>query len=178
MMRRTLAAAATLALAVALAGCSADWLLGGDASSAPSPSASEGPTPSPSDSPTPVAEECADLEINRPGSYQLGECGTVTLEGGGIRIEAASIDLLIIRGDRADVTTTGPIGSIEVSGQGNEISAGAADTIQVSGDRNVVLARGPIGSVVVNGSSNTVTSVTSVGPITESGQDNEISVTP
>ena len=147
MTRRILAGLAGAVLALGLAGCSADWLLRDDASGAPTPAESSSPDPEPSlepsESPTAAPDCDGPLVIDLPGTYRLGECDSLVLEGTGIEVEALRIGELVLRGDR-----------------------------------NTVEVRGAIGSVAVRGNFNSVTSQTEIGPITESGQGNDFSVTP
>ena len=141
MMRRTLSAVVGITLLLALAGCTADWLLGSDGSAGPSPTASEEPDPTPSATPSgssgPI-EECADdLVLNRPGTYLLGDCDTLTVEGAGIVVEAASVGHLILRGDDNEVRASGGIGSVIVSGNSNTVTSQTSiGTITESGQNN------------------------------------------
>jgi hypothetical protein len=147
MMRRTLSAVVAVTLVLAVAGCTADWLLGADGSPPPSPTASEDPDPTPSATPSgssgPIEECAGDLVITRPGTYLLGDCDTLTLEGTGIVVEAASVGHLIVRGDDNELRASSGIGSVTVSGNSNTVTSQTSiGTIVESGqDNNIGVAR-------------------------------------
>lgn len=165
--------------AVVLAGCTSNFLIdGGTGTAAPAPTETSA-TPEPSESappPEPVEEfDCDDLLIDRPGNYVLGECGTVTLEGGGIDLAFTSIATLIIRGDGADIAGE-TIGSLELEGQRADISAISIEDLTIRGEQNTIVVDTTIGTVVVNGNENVVSTGEGIqSPVVDNGLLNEIS---
>lgn len=182
-MKRALPApVALLALAltaVVLAGCTSNFLIdGGTGTAAPVPTETSA-TPEPTESappPEPVEEfDCDDVLIDRPGNYVIGECGTVTLEGGGIDLAFTSIETLIINGDGADISGE-TIGSLELEGQRADISAISIEAVSIRGAQNTVVVDTTIGTVVVNGNENVVSTGEGIeSPVVDNGLLNEIS---
>lgn len=164
--------------AVALAGCTSNFLIGdGTGTAAPAPTeTSASPEPTESAPPQPVEEfDCDDILIDRPGNYVLGVCGTVTLEGGGIDLSFTSIETLIIDGDGADIAGE-ELGSVELSGQRADISAISIDDLSIRGEQNTVVVDTTIGTVVVNGNENVVSTGEGIlAPVVDNGLLNEIS---
>ena len=169
---------AALALLL-LAGCTSDFLVDGGAGGVAEPQ----PTPTTSDeaSPAPTAEEtapaqeydCDDILINRPGNYVLGDCGTVTLEGGGIDLAFGSIATLVIRGDNADVLGD-TLGDVEINGQRNEIGVASIDDLVIRGEDNAITVTGAIATVVIDGNENVVTAGDGIGSSVDNGLLNEV----
>ena len=178
MMRALPAPVALAGIAVAavlLAGCTSAFLVeGGTAGAGPESTA----TPEPSDAvPTEPAEEfdCDDILIDRPGNYVLGDCGTVTLEGGGIDLAFSSIANLVIRGDAVDVVGE-VLGGVEIEGERADLSATSIERLSIRGERNTVVVDTTIGVVVVNGNENVVTTGEGIdAPVVDNGLLNEIS---
>ncbi|GHF23311.1 hypothetical protein [Pseudolysinimonas yzui] len=163
--------------AVLLAGCTSAFLVDGG-TAAPSPTATDAtPEPTKSAAPPEPAEEfdCDDVLIDRPGNYVVGVCGTVTLEGGGIDLSFTSIEMLIIRGDGADIVGE-TLGSVELEGQRADISAISIDDLSIRGEQNTVVVDTTIGTVVVNGNENVVSTGEGIeAPVVDNGLLNEIS---
>jgi hypothetical protein len=180
MMRALPAPVALAGLAVAallLAACTSDFLVDGG-TAAPSPTETAA-TPEPTEStppPEPVEEfDCDDVLINRPGNYVLGDCGTVTLEGGGIDLAFTSIASLVISGDGADVVGE-TLGTVELEGQRVDIEAIVIERLSIRGEENTVVVDTTIGTVVVNGNENVVTTGEGIeAPVVDNGLLNEIS---
>lgn len=178
MMRALPAPVALAGLAVAallLGGCTSDFLVEGG-TAAPTGTAA---TPEPTESappPEPVEEfDCDDVLIDRPGNYVLGDCGTVTLEGGGIDLAFTSIASLVIRGDGADVVGE-TLGTVELEGQRVDIEAIAIERLSIRGEENTVVVDTTIGTVVVNGNENVVSTGDGIeAPVVDNGLLNEIS---
>jgi hypothetical protein len=164
--------------AVLLAGCTSDFLAeGGTAGPAPTET-SVTPEPTPTEvAPTedPSDEfDCVNLLINRPGNYVVGDCGTVTLEGTGIRLTFTSIAHLVLRGDGADVLGE-TLGSVEISGQGVDIAADELGDLVIRGDDNVVTVETTIDTVEVQGNNNVVSAGDGIqSPAVDNGMTNEI----
>lgn len=164
--------------AVLLAGCTSDFLAdGGTAGPAPTEtSATPEPTPSevaPTEDPSDEFD-CVNLLINRPGNYVVGDCGTVTLEGTGIRLTFTSIAHLVLRGDGADVLGE-TLASVEISGQGVDIAADELGDLVIRGDDNVVTVETTIDTVEVQGNNNVVTAGEGIQtPAVDNGLLNEI----
>jgi len=162
--------------AVLLAGCTSDFLSsGGGTEPLPTESAA---TPEPSatvDTPDPADDlDCVNLLIDRPGNYVIGDCGTVTLEGTGIRLTFASIGELVLRGDGADVVGE-TLGSLQIDGQGADISAYEIGDVVIRGDDHVVVAETTIESVDVSGNGNVVSAGDGITlPVVDDGLLNEI----
>lgn len=177
-MTRSLAAPVGLALAaLLLAGCTSDFLVDGGTAAPVPPPATGTPEPTESAPPAPVEEEfdCDDVLIDRPGNYVVGECGTVTLEGGGIDLAFTSIATLIISGDGADIAG-GTLGTVELEGRRADISAVSIDRLSIRGEQNTVVVDTTIGTVVVNGNENVVTAGEGItSPVVDNGLLNEIS---
>jgi hypothetical protein len=178
MMRALPAPVALVVVVVAgllLAGCTSDFL-GDGGIAAPTPSESAA-TPQPTDStpPEPVEEfDCDDVLIDRPGNYVLGECGTVTLEGGGIDLTFTSIAKLVILGDGVDVVGE-VLGTVDLEGQRADISAISIDDLSIRGEQNTVVVDTTIGTVIVNGNENVVTTGEGIeSPVVDNGLLNEI----
>jgi hypothetical protein len=178
MMRALPAPAALVGVAVAallLAGCTSNFL-GGGGTAAPSPtSTDETPQPTESTPPEPVEEfDCDDVLIDRPGNYVLGECGTVTLEGGGIDLTFTSIADLVIRGDGVDLVGE-TLGNVDLEGQRADISAISIENLSIRGEQNTVVIDTTIGTVIVNGNENVVTTGEGIdSPVVDNGLLNEI----
>jgi hypothetical protein len=179
MMRALPAPVALVGVAVAallLGGCTSDFL-GDGGTAAPSPTESAA-TPQPTETapPEPVEEfDCDDVLIDRPGNYVLGECGTVTLEGGGIDLSFASIATLVIRGDGVDIVGEA-LGSVDLEGQRGDIAAISIENLSIRGEQNVVVVDATIGTVIVNGNENVVTTGEGIeSPVVDNGLLNEIS---
>lgn len=163
--------------AVLLAGCTSNFLVDdGNGSAAPSPSLTATPEPTESEEPQPEEQyDCDNVLIDRPGNYVLGECGTVTLEGGGIDLTITSVATLVIRGDSADLVAE-TIGSIELEGQRADISAVSIERLSIRGEQNTVVVETTIGVVVVNGNENVVSTGEGIeSPVIDNGLLNEIS---
>jgi hypothetical protein len=162
--------------AVLLAGCTSDFLVeGGTADPVPT----ETTTPQPTESaapPEPVDEyDCDDVLIDRPGNYVLGECGTVTIEGGGIDLAFTSIATLVISGDGADIVGE-TLGTLEIEGGRVDVSAISIDDLSIRGEQNTIVVDTTIGTVVVNGNENVVTTGEGItSPVVDNGLLNEIS---
>jgi hypothetical protein len=179
MMRALPTPVALVGVAVAgllLAGCTSDFL-GDGGTAAPSPTETAA-TPQPTDQapPEPVEEfDCDDVLIDRPGNYVLGECGTVTLQGGGIDLTFTSIANLVILGDGVDVVGD-VLGTVDLEGQRADISAISIDDLSIRGEQNTVLVDTTIGTVIVNGNENVVTTGEGIeSPVVDNGLLNEIS---
>lgn len=180
MMRALPAPAALVGVAVAallLGGCTSDFLVdGGTAAPTPTETAA---TPGPTES-TPPAEpveefDCDNLLIDRPGNYVVGDCGTVTLEGGGIDLAFTSIATLVILGDGADVVGE-TLGTVELEGQRADIAANVIERLSIRGEENTVVVDTTIGTVVVNGNENVVSTGEGIeSPVVDNGLLNEIS---
>jgi hypothetical protein len=179
MMRVLPAPVALVGVAVAgllLAGCTSAFL-GDGGTAAPSPAETEAtPQPTETTPPEPLEEfDCDDVLIDRPGNYVLGECGTVTLDGGGIDLTFSSIATLVIRGDGVDVVGE-VLGSVDLEGQRADISAISIDDLAIRGEQNVVVVDTTIGTVIVNGNENVVTTGEGIeSPVVDNGLLNEIS---
>jgi hypothetical protein len=175
-MTRTAALLGIAVAAVLLTGCTSDFLVdGGSAAPAPTPTTA---SPEPTESgapPEPVEEfDCDDVLIDRPGNYVLGDCGTVTVEGGGIDLAFTSIATLVINGDGADIVGE-TLGSVEVEGQRVEVSAVSIEQLTIRGEQNTVVVETTIGTVVVNGNENVVTAGEGISaPVVDNGLLNEI----
>lgn len=190
MTRSRRAALVVPLLALALAGCTSDFLI----SDAPTPSATADPTPTaePSD-PTPTAsatptatpdpeptfeaDGCAEVVLDRPGAYAIGDCTRLTINGPAIRVTAASIGVLVINGDRAEVSAT-LVARAEVSGQQNEIETGELGVLVLRGDGNAVSTQGRVVRVDVQGNDNFITSPLGFDVVDDAGADNYIGVPP
>jgi hypothetical protein len=165
--------------AVLLAGCTSDFLVEGGGGAAPDPTeSSAAPTPTATEEvpePDPGEElDCANLLIDRPGNYVVGDCGTVTLEGAGIRLTFTAITELIIRGDGADVAG-GDLGSVEIQGQGAEFSVVSIGDLVIRGEDNVVEVETTIDTVNVQGNGNAVSADEGIqSPPVDNGLLNEI----
>ena len=165
--------------AVLLAGCTSDFLLEGGGGAAPDPvESSTPPTPTATDEapePDPADDlDCANLLIDRPGNYVVGDCGTVTLEGAGIRLTFTSIADLVIRGDGADVVG-GDLGSVEIQGQGAEFTVLSIEDLVIRGEDNVVDVETTIDTVNVQGNGNVVSAGEGIqSPPVDNGLLNEI----
>ncbi|HWH97415.1 MAG TPA: hypothetical protein VNS80_03530 [Pseudolysinimonas sp.] len=165
--------------AVLLAGCTSTFLVdGGTGTAAPVPTESSA-TPEPSEStapPEPVEEfDCDNVLIDRPGNYVLGECGTVTLEGGGIDLTFTSIATLVILGDGADIVGE-TLGSVELEGERADIAAISINSLSIRGAQNTIVVDTTIGTVVVNGNENVVSTGEGIeSPVVDNGLLNEIS---
>lgn len=179
MMRVLPAPVALVGVAVAallLAGCTSNFLgEGGIAAPSPTPSAAT-PQPTETTPPEPVEEfDCDDVLIDRPGNYVLGECGTVTLEGGGIDLTFTSIADLVIRGDGVDLVGEA-LGNVDLEGQRADISAISIENLSIRGEQNTVVVDTTIGTVIVNGNENVVTTGEGIdSPVVDNGLLNEIS---
>ncbi|MGB3910947.1 MAG: hypothetical protein WBL06_10800 [Pseudolysinimonas sp.] len=179
MMRVLGTPVALVGIAVAsllLAGCTSDFL-SDDGTAAPSPTATEAtPQPTESSPAEPVEQfDCDDVLIDRPGNYVLGECGTVTLEGGGIDLTVSSIASLVIRGDGVDIVGE-MLGKVDLQGQRADISAISIDDLTIRGEQNTVVVDTTIGTVVVNGNENVVSTGEGIdSPVIDNGLLNEIS---
>lgn len=163
--------------AVLLAGCTSSFLVDdGNGSAAPSPTLSATPEPTESEEPKPEVEyDCDNVLIDRPGNYVLGECGTVTLKGGGIDLTVTSVATLVIQGDGADVVGE-TFGSIELEGQRADISAISIERLSIRGEQSTVVVETTIGVVVVNGNENVVSTGEGIeSPVIDNGLLNEIS---
>jgi hypothetical protein len=179
-MKRALPApVALLSLALAavmLTACTSDFLVDGGAA-APEPSATSAtPEPTESTPPAPVEEfDCDNVLIDRPGNYVLGECGTVTLEGGGIDLTFSSIANLVIRGDGVDIVGE-TLGNVELEGQRADIEAVGIERLSIRGEQNTVVVDTTIGAVIVNGNENVVSTGEGIdAPVIDNGLLNEIS---
>lgn len=165
--------------AVLLAGCTSDFLVGDGTVPGvePTPTESVAPEPTPTAAPEPDPAEqfdCVNLLIDRPGNYVVGECGTVTLEGRGIRLTFTSIADLVIRGDGADLVGES-LGSLEIQGEGSEISALDIGDLTIRGGDNVVTVESTIGTVNVQGNGNVVSAADGIdAPVVDNGLNNEI----
>ena len=165
--------------AVLLAGCTSDFLADGGSAADPAPAEStaspEATEPVETPEPDPADDlDCANLLIDRPGNYVIGDCGTVTLEGRGIRLNFTSITDLVIRGDGADVVGES-LGSVEIEGQGSEISALDLDDLRIRGNDNVVTVEATLGAVNVQGNGNVVSAGDGIdSPVVDNGLNNEI----
>ncbi|WP_395639574.1 hypothetical protein [Pseudolysinimonas sp.] len=162
--------------AVLLAGCTSDFLSeGGGGGPAPTETIAT-PEPTVTDAaPDPADElDCVSLLIDRPGNYVVGECGTVTLEGSGIRLTFTSIAELVIRGDGADLVGE-TVGTVEIQGQGADISAVSIGDVVIRGEENVIVAESTIDTVNVQGNENVVTAGEGIqSPVVDNGLLNEI----
>lgn len=164
--------------AVLLAGCTSDFLADGGVG-APAPSeTTAAPNPTPTDDPSepdPAEDfDCVNLLIDRPGNYVVGDCGTVTLEGVGIRLTFTTIADLVIRGDGADVVGE-DLGSVEIQGQGNEFSVLSIGDLVIRGEDNVVEVETTIDTVEVQGNGNVVSAGDGIQtPPVDNGLLNEI----
>jgi hypothetical protein len=167
--------------AVLLAGCTSDFLVGDGTAPGVGPTPTESaatPEPTATDEapePDPAEEfDCVNLLIDRPGNYVVGDCGTVTLEGRGIRLTFTSIADLVIRGDGADVVGES-LGSVEIQGEGSEISALDIGDLVIRGTENVVTVETTIGTVNVQGNGNVVSAADGIdAPVVDNGLNNEI----
>lgn len=162
--------------ALLLGGCTSDFLVeGGTAAPTPTESAAT-PEPTETTPPEPVEEfDCDDVLIDRPGNYVLGDCGTVTLEGGGIDLVFTSIASLVISGDGADVVGE-TLGTVELEGQRVDIEAIVIERLSIRGEENTVVVDTTIGTVVVNGNENVVSTGDGIeAPVVDNGLLNEIS---
>lgn len=163
--------------AVLLAGCTSDFLVDdGTGGAAPTPTSSGTPEPTATAEPEPTEEyDCDNVLIDRPGNYVLGDCGTVTLEGGGIDLTVTSVATLVISGDGADVVGE-TIGGIEIEGQRADISAISIERLSIRGEQNTVVVETTIGVVIVNGNENVVSTGEGIeSPVIDNGLLNEIS---
>ncbi len=164
--------------AVLLAGCTSDFLAeGGDGAPAPAETTTA-PTPTPTEEapqPDPAEEfDCVNLLIDRPGNYVVGDCGTVTLEGSGIRLTFISIAELVIRGDGAEVVGE-DLGSVEIQGQGTEFAVTSIGDLVIRGEDNVVVVDSTIDTVDVQGNGNVVSAGDGIqSPPVDNGLLNEI----
>lgn len=165
-------------VAVLLAGCTSDFLVDGG-TGAPAPAeTTAAPEPTPTDEapqPDPAEEfDCVNLLIDRPGNYVVGDCGTVTLEGAGIRLTFTSIADLIIRGDGADVVGD-DLGSVEIQGQGADFSVVVIGDLVIRGADNVIVVESTIDTVEVQGNGNVVSTGEGIqSPPVDNGLLNEI----
>jgi len=167
--------------AVLLAGCTSDFLVEGGSGSGAEPVPTESvatPGPTATDEapePDPAAEfDCVNLLFDRPGNYVVGDCGTVTLEGRGIRLTFLSIADLVIRGDGADVVGD-TLGSVEIQGEGSAIAALDLGDLTIRGAENVVTVEAAIGTVNVQGNGNVVSAGDGIdAPVVDNGLNNEI----
>jgi hypothetical protein len=161
--------------AVFLTGCTSDFLVDGG-TAAPAPTQTTTPEPTESAAPPEPVEEfdCDDVLIDRPGNYVLGECGTVTIEGGGVDLAFTSIATLVINGDGADIVGE-TLGDVEIEGQRVEVSAISIEQLSIRGEQNTVVVETTIGTVVVNGNENVVTAGEGISaPVVDNGLLNEI----
>lgn len=164
--------------AVLLAGCTSDFLAdGGDGAPAPAETTAA-PAPTPTEEapqPDPAEEfDCVNLLIDRPGNYVVGDCGTVTLEGSGIRLTFISIAELVIRGDGAEVVGE-DLGSVEIQGQGTEFAVTRIGDLVIRGEDNVVVVDSTIDTVDVQGNGNVVSAGDGIqSPPVDNGLLNEI----
>jgi hypothetical protein len=163
--------------AVLLAGCTSNFLAdGGDGAATPVPTATPEPTATEvAPEPDPVDEpDCVNLLIDRPGNYVVGDCGTVTLQGTGIRLTFTSITELVLRGDGADVVGES-IGRLEIQGQSADIAAFEIGDVTIRGNENVIVAESTIDTVNVQGNENVVTAGDGIqSPAVDNGLLNEI----
>lgn len=122
----------------------------------------------------PIACTTADVELDQPGvTYTLtGDCGTVTVQGADITLNAQSIGVLEISGDQMTIET-GSLGTLEVRGNENTLSADQVGVMSFSGDRNVLTAN-QVGTVTLMGNDNSVTA-DQVGAVDDSGERNLVS---
>ncbi|MEO5533863.1 MAG: hypothetical protein ABIR17_01870 [Pseudolysinimonas sp.] len=168
------------ALAVLLlGGCTSNFLVGGGGSPStdappPSPSATETATPTPTSPPQQTSAECNNLLINRAGTYALGDCTTVTIEGSNIDVSFGSIENLVIRGNGARLSGE-HLGDVQLSGQGDEIDVVTLGTLHIRGDQNLVNAEQTIHSVIIDGNTNTVTAGDGIDQKADNGIGNQFS---
>ena len=171
---RTPVAVVSLALVVLLTGCTGSFLVDGGGSATPMPSPTATPDATPTPEPTPEPDyDCDGLVLNRPGAYVLGDCGSVTIEGTGIRVTVSSVAALVIRGDGNDVVVE-QLGDLDLSGQDNEIVAAEGGHLIVRGDDNLIVVDGRIASVNVTGNENEVRSGLGIGAVSDNGLLNQI----
>jgi len=175
------------ALVAALSACSplslfSNW------GSAPSPSASRSAeaAPSPTSTPSPIKHPtaspsagCVDRVISLAGEYRIGDCENLTVEGSGIKVTAAHLGTLTIRGDSLQVLAQ-TIRSLDVDGSLNNVQTNNdMGTILITGDRNMITCNASVASVIVNGDDNTVRVEGGVdGAVQNNGQRNEIGAQP
>lgn len=147
--------------ALLLAGCTSDFLVdgGGNApvTAAPTPTAS--PTdasPTPTATPSPTAQgDCGSLLLTRPGTYVIGDCDTVTIEGANIDVSFGAIQTLIVRGDGAELDGHS-LADVDLSGQGNSIEVVTLGQLHIRGDENRISVEQTLHSVIVDGNGNTL----------------------
>ena len=162
--------------AVLLAGCTSDFLAAGGAPAPAETTTAPAPTPTEeAPQPDPAEEfDCVNLLIDRPGNYVVGDCGTVTLEGSGIRLTFISIAELVIRGDGAEVVGE-DLGSVEIQGQGTEFAVTSIGDLVIRGEDNVVVVDSTIDTVDVQGNGNVVSAGDGIqSPPVDNGLLNEI----
>jgi len=178
----------SVALVAALSGCSplslfANW---GSAAASPSATRSAEAAPSPTSSPSAVKHPtaspsagCVDRVISLAGEYRMGDCENLTVEGSGIKVTAAHLGTLTIKGDSLQVLAQ-TIQSLDVDGSLNNVQTNNdMGTILITGDRNMITCNASVSSVIVNGDDNTVRVEGGVdGAVQNNGQRNEIGAQP
>jgi hypothetical protein len=166
---------AALGLGLALSACTPiGQFIGPGGSGAASPTASSSPTPSATPSPEPTSTDCDDAVFTEPGTYHVGDCVRLTVEGQDITVTAGSVGTLIIRGNANNVSAAGEVGSLTIDGNVNDVDTldlssveiegrfnqlgvhGSVERVSVDGDDNEVLADGEVGTVEVRGERNVV----------------------
>lgn len=105
---------------------------------------------------TPAAV-CVDDEarIAGEGDFEIGDCARVFVEGTDIDLDAGSIEVLEIRGDRIEVDVDS-VGEVTMEGQDNTLDATDAASVTIRGDRNEVDVDGVVGSLEIGGNENEV----------------------
>ncbi|MFD4366707.1 DUF3060 domain-containing protein [Rhodococcus sp. NPDC058521] len=117
--------------------------------------------------------EGRDVLINRDGVGVVlaGECGTVTIEANGVRVDVERSDAVIVAGQ--DISVTGrETGALTVSGRSNSTTVDSAGSVEIRG--NVVSVTGKRAEQLkVTGSGNLV-AVDEVASIGVEGNDNHV----
>jgi len=171
-MTRPAALAPVVLAALLLGGCTSN-VLGQGAAPQPTPTPTESETPAPEPTAAPPLFACDNVLIEAPGSYVLGECGTVYVEGPGIHVSAATIVELVMRADgsRASVDR---LDRLVLTGNTNEITAAVAGEVVIFGDDNSVVVDEEIGTVSVDGDMNLVVAGFGIGSVSDNGFENTI----
>jgi hypothetical protein len=112
--------------------------------------------------------------LTLPGSYQVGDCPVLQVNGNQITVTAGRAGSIQVNGDRAQVIATAA-GAVQIKGQDDIVIAGGdIGSISIAGDRDEIDAQGRIASGSIAGNDNILKAPGGVGAITDDGARNTI----
>ncbi|GAA3587721.1 hypothetical protein GCM10022198_09100 [Klugiella xanthotipulae] len=103
----------------------------------------------------------------------MGSCGTITLSGTGITVDAELADTVKIGGSENSAGFTNDVKDVVISGGSSIFSAGALTSITVTGDKNTLFIDS-VKKIEVGGSDNSIMSLTTPDSVSDSGKNNTI----